>query len=544
MAIQVPDLATLDSSEVQQSLDYTVARVLEQFPNLKVTHGVVQELVLKMHAIMAAANSSVVADKVDRSSSLLMISEDPEGADQTQVDRVMSNFRISRAAGSKSSGQVTIILNKFLPVTIPQGTVFEANGVPFVTPTVFAGRISSSAVSSNTDRLIVPSGTDQYAFTIEVEASNVGLSGQVKRLTSIRPKSLIPYFQSAFAASDFSGGTDADTNEDLLVKLQNGLSDRSSSNRYTIDSMIRNSDDFNRLVDLSVIGYGDSEQIRYHSLFPIATGSKVDLYARTRSVPENVPLTKTATLVRTTVDGGIWQFTLSRDEVPGFYEISQIVLDGTDETLQTGYEVKTLFRSTDLSDYGVGTVPDIEDDAESAFTRFQTGIVQFLDTDTDLTNLEIGAQQDYKVSVLAMPQIAELQAYLCDRSRRPMSDLLVKAPVPCFLSVNFVIKKPVGYEDPDVTEVKSAICEYVNSVKFEGIVSASSVAHAALQLLPAKMTIGAIDLFGRILYPNGEVKYVRSDTALQIPDNPTEMVTARTVAVFLDPDSIGISITS
>ncbi len=439
---------------------------------------------------------------------------------------------------------MTVVLSQLIPVTVSRGAVFEANGLTFTADNPYAARTTAGAVVNPTDRLIRAVGDGRYVFTIEVTAVEDGSGGQLKRGARLVPQSPIPNFVRAYAESDFTGGVDVESNEELLARLQEGLADRSSSNRVTIDSMIRDTPAFADVLATSTIGYGDPEQLRYHYLFPVAFGGRIDVYVRTQDVPQALKLTKSATLVDATAAGGVWQFSLARDEAPGFYEVQKIVLAGTDDTAQTGYEVTETIRGFDLTDDGTGLTPDIETAEEAAFTRFQTATVRFLDTETDTTDLEVGtAKVSYDVVVSAVPLIADLQTFLADRSRRPAAaDVLVKAPVPCFLEVNFVVHRAAGAADPDLEVIRTALAAYVNATGFPGRLAASALAHVVLEQLPAGMTASSIDMFGRIVRPDGTVRYVRSDETLTIPDESDRMLSARTAAVYLDPSRIGISV--
>lgn len=544
MAIEVPDLTTLSDDEVQQTIDYIAQRVGEYMPTIQRRRGVVREILIHLAGVLGAAQAKVIEEKVEKASSLKKIIEDPNGADPEMVDRIISNFRVTRRPGGRARGQVTIVLSRQIPVTIPKSLKFEAGGVTFTADSAFAARTSPGSVVSPTDRLLRPVGDGGYAFTIEVTAEKEGSSGQLKRNARLVPQGLVQNFVRAYAESDFTGGVDADTNEELLTRLQEGLADRSSSNRATIDSMIRNTKEFSRVLATSVIGYGDPEQLRYHYLFPVAFGGRIDVYVRTQDVPLALKLTKTATLIEKKAAGGVWQFSLARNEAPGFYEVRKVVVAGQDDGGQTGYEVTELIRGFDLSDDGTGLTPDIETAEEAAFTRFQTGTVRFLDTETSTDGLTVGeSKKEYDVVVMVMPLVAELQTFLADRSRRPAAaDVLVKAPVPCFLELNFKIYKKAGTADPDVETIKTALAAYVNNTGFDGRLSAGALAHVIHQNLPSGMTVGAIDMFGRIVRPDGKTRYVRSDETLLIPDWHEIMVTRRTVGIMLDPASISIAI--
>ncbi len=545
MAIAVPDLTALDSDEVQQTLDFIAQRVAEYAPTVERQRGVVRQIVLDLNSILGAAQSQVINDQVVISGSLLQINENPEVADPEMVDRLLSNFRVIRRSGAAATGQVAIVISRSVPVTISKGMRFESGGMIYTTDNAFAARTTAATVVNNTDRLIRPAGTD-FAFTIDVTAEVVGAAGQLSRGTALTPQSLIPDFVRAYAEDDFIGGLNEDTNEELLDRLQQGLADRSSSNRTTIASMIVNEPAFERVLAVSVIGYGDPEQIRYHTIFPVAQGGRVDVYARTQAQPQSLVVTRSATLIEKTAAGGVWQFSIARDDVPGFYEVEKIVLAGHDLSAEAGYEVTETVRGIDLSDDGTGLTPDVVSGAEAAFSRFQAATVRFLDTDTEITALTVNsAKADYDVAVTVMPLVQQLQEFLSDRDRRhSATDILVRAPIPVFLSLNFTVRKSVRDAAPDLDAIRTALASYVNNTGFIGRLSASSLAHVVHQNLAVGQTASAIEMFGRVLRPDGTTAFSRSYDTLEIPNEPEKMVSSRTAVFYLDPRRIGISVES
>ena len=543
MPLAVPDLTTLDEDVVQQALDLITQRVGEYSPSVQRKRGVVREIVLRLHAVLAASTAGVIDEQVDKAGSLLRINEDPSNADPDMVDRLLSNFRVVRREGSNAAGPVTVVVDRLSPLSVPKGTKFESNGLTFTTNAAYAARTSAASVVTATDRLLRPAGGTDYAFTVDVTAEAPGAAGMLKRGTPLTPQTLIQNYVRAAAGADFSGGVDTETNEELLSRLQEGLADRSSSNRVTISSMVRNEPDFAGVLAVSSVGYGDPEQVRYHSIFPVAHGGRVDVYARTQALPREVKLTKSCSLVEKRAAGGVWQFSLARDDAPGFYEVRRVVVSGADETAQTGFEVLETVRGFDLAGDGTGFTPDVETADEAAFSRYQTATVRFLDTDTDVSGTAVGAKADYDAVVSVMPLVAELQSFLGGRDRRPAAaDLLVKAPVPMYLTLNLNLYKRSGQEDPDVGAVKTALAAYVNSLGFAGRLDASALAHVVLRNVPDGMTASAVDMFGRIVKPDGTLKYVRSDETLLVPDLTATMVSPRTVAIYLDPDDVSVGI--
>jgi hypothetical protein len=544
MPLDIPNLLELETADVEANLDVLTERVQEFDDGIELKRGVVHDLVLHLQSILATGIEDV-ADRIQRSSSLLEITEDPALADEEVVDAVLSNFRVSRTDGSAAAGTIVIVLDSLTPVTIANGAVFTAQGQTFTADSAFAARVSAAQVVTETDRLLTALGDGSYAFTIEVTATEVGTAAQLKRNVKLVPAATIPRFVTAYVQSDFSGGLDVEDNEAMLSRLQNGIAAQDLSNRGTIDALVRQHEDFEGVLALSTIGYGDTEQRRYHSIFPVAFGGRLDVYARTQALPQALAVTKTATLVSTLEAGGIWQFSLTREDAPGFYEVGKITLASAAEDDEAGYEVQSDVRGYDLTESAaIAFTPDLESAEEAAFSRFSSAVIQFLDTDTPVGALTVGSStQDYTVVVRVMPQIAALQELLGGRSvRHAAADLLVKAAVPCFLSLSFTIHKKSTEESPDTDALATDLAAEVNQLGFRGRLAASQLSAVIHRHLVGTQTASAIDMFGRIRYPNGTIRYLRSGELLEIPDAAEQMVSPRTVAFILDPADVAASV--
>jgi hypothetical protein len=558
MAISYPDLSTLDESQVQAVLNFLSQRLGEYAPNLERKRGVLRDIVLQLESVFSAATAEVV-NIVNQSNSLLLLQQNPAGADPSLVDKVLGNYRITRRPGSVSKGTVTLILDSLVAVTIPSGFQFTANGVVFTADSSYAARTSAGSVVSSTDRLITALSNGTYAFNINVTAASAGSAGQIRSSSPLVPVNSFGHFVQAFASNDFTGGADAQTNAELLADLQNGMADKSPSNRLTLQAMILSL--FPSILATSVVGYGDAEQVRYHSIFPVAFGGRVDVYARTQALPATIKLSKTATLVTVLPRGGVWQTAITRDEAPGFYEVAHVDPAGA---VGGGYEVTELLRGLDVSADG-NFLPDVETTLEAAFSRFQTAVVRFVDDNTDASALTAGVSTNaYDLYVTAMPLVKDLQLALGDRSRRSC-DVLVKAPIPCFVSLSFTVTKRNGEADPPVSRVQNDLARYVNGLGFPGALNASSLSHVVSGNLASTQSVGVITMTGRLLRP-GDItdtdltsessetstnsseglptieEKLSSTIVLTVPTEPDYLVSANTVAFILDPSDVAITI--
>jgi hypothetical protein len=542
MTIRLRPLAQLDPDQVEQNLTEILQRIQEDNPHLDVRRGVFAELLAYYHAVLETQRQASIQDYW-LARSLRALEADPLLADPDLVDDVLSNYRLRRKPGSRARGHVTIILRDDVTVTIAAGSVFEAQGKRFLATRVFSAKVEESSINEPGDRLLSPTGDGHFAFTIEVEAEEEGEEYEIKKDTLVVPLSPPTAYVTSFASQDFQGGRRAETNQELLLRLQEGIAAKGLAGRVHMSATLRDVEAFAHIVHLSVVGYGDPEMRRdRHWIFPVAGGGRVDWYVRSQEQVHRQLLVKEAVLVEKRPDGsGIWQFSIGRDEAPGYYEVGNI-RPRRSAPAAGGFPLVRDTRVADLT--GPGFIPDVlPDSVEWVYSRYQAGTVQFHDTETDTSSLDLGARKEYELEARLMPLLADIQDYFSTREQRPAThDLLVKAPVPCFVQLHFTIHKRSGEPDPDLDRIRDALATEINRIGFIGRLDASRLQDVVHAYLRNDQTVSAIDMLGRIRYPDSSVRYLRSSERLDVPDEPASMVSARTVQFFISPEDIGISV--
>jgi hypothetical protein len=542
MTVQVQNLLTLDETLVVDLQEFLNEMLQELDPTLDTKRGVLGDLLGYYGAILAAANQTNI-DRVRQSSSLLAIEQDPTLADDNVVEAVLSNFLMERKTGAQATGQVTIVLDASVSVTISQGAIFSSQGLQFFSVAAFVSRLSQATVQSSNDRLLTQLDDGNYAFTIDVKAVEVGSAGRLSRNASILPDQLPPHYLTSYATADFLGGENLETNEELIARMREGLAAKALSGRTNMNAALRAQPAFSNIVATSIVGLGDPEMLRdAHTIFPVSLGGRVDWYIRTQERPLRLTLKKAAVLIEKTANNrGIWQFAVTKDEFPGFYDVDLIVPTGTTNVLG-GYPVVSDTRAVDLT--GSDWVPDIVGVAEGAYSPYQTAVIRFEDTDTLTQSMVINsAEQTYDITLRGLPLLKDIQTFVNDRSVRNYGgDCLIKAPIPCFLAISFVIFKPGPAVTPDLEAMTTAICQAVNRYNFVGRLPVSLIADTAHNFLDEGMYLSAIDLLGRIRRPDGIWTLSRSNSILTIADDHQNMVTGRTVCFFAEPTSISIAV--
>lgn len=541
MAVTPKALDALDSTLVTSAINEVVQRIQEDNPTLDVSRGVFYELLVYYHSILATRQDTLIND-YRRARSLLALEQDPDLADTDLVNDVLSNFRLDRKAGTLARGTIAIILSDDITVTFGRGAIFEAQGLQYTTTEVYTAKAEAAQVNTTTDRLITATADGRFMFTLEVEAVAEGANYNLDKGTLIVPSSPPPTYVTSYATIDFTSGIAAETNTEVLKRLQEGIAAKTLSNRVNMAAFLRGVEAYSRVVGMSIIGYGDAEMLRdKHSIFPVAYGGRVDWYVRSENLPTTVQLTRTATrLAEDNNTAPVWQIALDRDAAPGFYEVRAVRPKGTSSISGT-LPILSDTRSYDLTT--TDFVPDIISAEEAAYSRYQTAILKFRDTTQSISAYSFGATLEYDVDVTYMPLIADIQTTVSSRDVRHYgADCLVKAPIPCFVQISFIIYKQANEATPDSAAIQLAVSTAINSIGFVGRIYASKIQDAVHGYLSSNSSVGSIDIFGRIRYPDGTTQYIRGPELIQVPADTAKMVSHRTVQFFCRPEDVFVNI--
>ena len=542
MTYEISSLDQLSSSEVQEILTQITTQVQENNSTLDVKRGVFHDTVLYYQSVLEAAVRENLNRYLD-SRSLRQIELDPTIADDTTVDDVLSNWGVTRKQGTQSVGEVSIVVSSSTSVTISSGSIFESAGLRFITNSSYTSTTNASAVTTGNDRLMTKLSDGNYLFTVFVTAAAVGSDSKITSGTLVVPNAPIPNYVSSYATSDFSDGTNTETNTELVNQLQDGIAAKALSNRVNMRALLRSLTSYSTVTNQSIVGYGDAEMLRdQHSLFPISYGGRVDWYIRGQEALATVGVVKDATLISVDSSGnGTWQFAVLKEDAPGFYEVTRILVAGSDPVAGETFNVLSDVRGLDLT--GSGFIPDIVDQKEGAFSSYQTATIQFVDTETDASSLSLGTSQKYDVEMSTTPYVSALQSYMSSRDVRSFgSDVLIKAPVPCFVDITLTVNKSTADAEPDVAAMKNAIAAAVNSVSFIGRLDSSRLLESISGFIQNNLSITDVDLFGRIFTPTYQSTYLRSSDSLIIQDDAPNMVTAKTVQFFTSAENISINV--
>lgn len=542
MGLKVQTIAELDPDLVMAAQDQLSQLIQERYPDVELSRGVIHDIVLFLHAICGGINQTEI-NRVLESRSLLAIQTNPLLADPELVDHVLSNFLITRKIGTRARGSITIVVEGDSTMVVSANSLYLANGLKFRTNTPIIARPPGTTIIDANDRVLEPRGDSTFEFTVPATAEDVGDQYNVRINTKLTPEPPPQRFVTAFAAGDFIGGKSDETNSQLTQRMEAGIAAKVTAGRLNIVALLRSQAVFADMKNASIIGYGDPEMERdQHWIFPVSGGGRIDIYCQMDTLPITVAVKRFARLVEKRTSDSIWQFTINRDDAPGFYEVAA-VRRVTDPTDIAGFEVISDVRGWDFDDDDFR--PDIKFVKEAAYTKYQTAVIQFVDNSTPVALLTEGDEVEYSVNILTQQLIGDAQDFLAGYDHRHLSsDVLIKSAVPCFVSINFTVIKDAGESAPDLSAIRVAIADRVNNMNFPGSIYASQILDIVHNFLTGSQAVGALDMHGLIRRPDGTTATIRSSTILSIPNSPSTLVTPRTTAFILYPDDIGLSVSN
>lgn len=221
---------------------------LKEFnPDLAVGEGTaIRDLFIKPFSTVLQP----IADEILSIRSNLSLA-DAEDLPETDLDRLAANYFVTRKTGSKATGTVRLYFSQPVDEFVPQGTVFiAANGVRFLSRADTT--ITSSGLRLNTFG-------DLFFQDIAVEAELAGVSGNIAANLITDLLSGSDKVVDVANPAEFSGGTDVETNAELMTRLAIAITFRNLINKPGAKLILL--ENFERLLDVFVVGFGDRHQV-------------------------------------------------------------------------------------------------------------------------------------------------------------------------------------------------------------------------------------------------------------------------------------------
>jgi len=302
------EITALDISDAEKYLESILQ---EKYPDYDFSPGSpLRDLLIGpfsyVYALMRKQMESL------RSLQSLLTLENQDTLDASEaIDRILSNWMLSRGSGNYARGVVTVQLLDKVDVWIPKSTTFTKSGSLTFVPDTDEEIVAIS--SDELDQIVNANGeTVGYIFRLPVVATQTGTNYNIESGRFQKWTNFSPYVSSVYNEFAFTGGKDIETNSELIARARTALSIRDLNSIRSIDAVLR--DQFSYISDVVVKGFGDFELRRdYHPELRLHMGGYADVYI-------NTPLLYN-TMVKRIVGEAV------EDPRPGYYVLQDAKVD-------------------------------------------------------------------------------------------------------------------------------------------------------------------------------------------------------------------------
>jgi hypothetical protein len=345
---------------------------------------------------------------------------------------------------------------------------------------------------------------------------------------------------SIMAASNFVGGRDANTLQDLIDAVFANTAARTLGSRDQITAFVQNRAEIGNIRQVGVIGFGDPELSRdYHPFLPMHAGSKADVYLAS----EYYPSTQTVETSATVTDSGQGKDTLtiglSRDVSPGYLRILDII----DSETGDAYTIESEIRGFDNTPIAGEQVPYLENATDASFSRFQTATVTISRPTPEGAVVNSGDNRQVQITFQRVPAIDVAQTLMSNRSNRYTGgDILVRSAIPIFLDIRIRLISQFPTNVPATEDLTQAVTDEILRRPMRAKLYRSDVVQAISRYLPNDLAVGEIEYSGVLIKTDGSSHKLLSKDDFACPYSPSEQLTPRTVAMYTAPSKVNISL--
>lgn len=504
---------------MSESISDTKLR-LEQFivetnPSSDVSTGsVFNELVLKP---VASLENEIVNDiaAVGQEKSIEDALISPEDSYNLIIDKIASNYNLTRKEGTKVTGKIKITVSDESTYFIKAGFVFNQ---PVLNLNYITEENYTFTLTPDSTELPLYLSNGIYYFVVPVIAESTGSNYQVSDQTGFNLEKNVTNFVSAKAYGSFTSGANKETDKELLARLHTGLSNKTLLTTGSINNRLKEL--YADLQDVSIVGVDSPELTRHkQNLFGISTLGMVDVYVRTAKGLSTKELTKTGVLQ----DDGSWLVEIDREDAPGFYRVLTVVPSDKEDIGTLPFTQSFGYSTANLE-----VVNTITTTQEARFSRYQN-------CELSITYAPIGSfDGQFKILVSYQPYIQEIQELFLSNSERIIcADYLVRSAVPCYVSIALKIYRKNNTDSIDTSAIKKDIYDYVNSLNFGDSLYASNIIDICHNYDIKRVEL-PMKLSGQIYSAKSTVIEIANSDILEIPFYPTLGVTNKTAVFIID----------
>ena len=513
----------------QDTVDRLTAFINQSYADIETGPGsVISELLLKLAAKVQNPQYNKISE-LEQGSAITTALSSTTDVYSPVIDLVASNYNTTRSLGLAVTGRLKITVSSDSDKRITAGTVFiqPSLNLNYICSADTTASISPSVIL---EEIQLYGNQGLYYFIVPVEAVTAGPEYQVPSGTVFTTETIgtITDLVGIEAYGNFSSGAAPETDKELVAKFKANLGNSRLESPAGISK--RFSAEFPGFQGLSVCGANDAEMRRSReNALGISTFGKADVYVRSSVGPEVASITKAAKQLA----ADLWEIDIRNSDVAGFYNVKAIIpvipnvnLGGT--LVVTSTEYYTAFYTGERNN-------ELATTADSRFTKYQAARIKFNYTYTPTSASDTAPIFDLLLNY--QPNILEMQnLLLSDTERLACADYLVKAVVPCMVSldINLVKKRYTDtFESLKLQKLKQDIFTYINTIPFGGVLQASSIVNICHNYDIRRVDL-PISMTANILCPDGTTLTLTDSDIIEIPNLPLKGVTPKTAAYFID----------
>lgn len=529
--------------------------IKENFPDVDLSPGsALADLVTKLAAYLQnELHNEITA--VDQGKSIQQVLASSVATYTDTVDKIASNYNVTRNQGSRSSGLIKVYVSDKKTYYLSAGLGFTQPNLGFTFATTLDYMVTSSLDTVSDAKLGLYEEDGRYFFIVPVLSTTTGNTNNTqvtdKTKFGLTASGSLIGFVSAEAFGNFSAGRNTESDQELITRFKEGMSTKAASSPKSILANLRTA--FPTVQTISIVGINDPELTRdKKNIFGFATPGMADIYTRTS---DSLETKFVQGISASNIGGTTWSMAIDQSVAPGFYRIMSVTPSSLSSVNVDGtvYSVAGVTGTLVISniDYGFNSSTTqanyLSDATDARLTKYQTAMVTFTYDDPKKATTGL-----FDVMFLYMPLIQDIQDYLLsDDNRVVSSDYLVKAVIPCDVSLGIRVYRKNSLDTLPLTDIKRDIYNYICSIPF-----GEDLVFSRIMDICHNYEIKRVDmpvfLKGTIMVPSASPTKsitVTGDDTLVIPDMPELGITKNTVNFYINyiqtdgqTDNIGISV--
>ncbi len=538
--------AGISQADIDAARTYNRAILLEQFPTYDLSiGGVVDSILVDGQSAVTARNTSDV-NRAYLFQQLQQIAAGTVVVTDEQMDELMANYFLVRQQEVVATGSIVLVVRDNQNYSFQSGYTFRTGAQTYrltATYSVFPVGTTDEDFAIPTNILIEQVYDEEtgYNFRFVLPLSSVNATPQAvlvsgDRLTADQSFAGLGYVQ---ATTNFQGGTALETNSQFATRGLQGLLAETLGGMDNIDKLVTQ---VIPLADSMAVGTGNVLMTRdRNNVFNLPTGGREDIYVKSGAIAQN------GYEVDAVVDSAVGRtvtITLTREQSAGVYQptIAALFTETPPEIISGELALQSIAHDVWTDPDGFN--PEMPSPLDRAFSARQQIVLTVLDDrqDADGYVVTMGADGStvtgaYVVNTTYQPGVLTLDTALTSEAVRPPgTDDLVKAAVPCTITLGVTARKPVTYNGPSASDLSKTLATLINELPVGlGTIDAYVIA-GLLQSAEPTLALLAISINGSI--------YCQDDTTLAVPPVANQIIVPLYLAGKVGPDNTYFTTTS